>query len=141
MDDSKRYESTKYLVMVVGFFLDVLILVYLLTSGSSARIRQYAEGLSNSEWITIAVYTLIITAIFKLFDLPLSFYSGYLLEHRFGLSRQSVAGWIKDQVKALALGVALSLIAVEVIYELLRAHPEHWWIYASLCLLYFVVVI
>jgi STE24 endopeptidase len=140
MDEPKRYESAKHLVAVIGFAVDVLILLYLLTSSLSIRIRQFSEAHSHSEWTSIAIYTLIITAIFKMFDLPLSFYSGYVLEHRFGLSRQKFGGWIKDQLKALAIGIALSLVAVEVIYELLRAHPDHWWIYASLAFITFVVV-
>src|SRR5262245_35532805 len=140
MDESKRYESAKHIVAITGFVLDVLILLYLLLSGSSIRIRQFAETLSSFEWISIAVYTLIITAIFKLIDLPLSFYSGHLLEHRFGLSRQSFASWIKDQLKALALGTALSLAAVEVMYWLLSPHPDLWWLYASLAFITFVIL-
>ena len=140
MDEPKRYESAKHFVAITGFILDVLILLYLLLSGSSIWIRQFAETLSNSEWISIAVYTLIVIGIFKLIDLPLSFYSGYLLEHRFGLSRQSLTGWIKDQVKAVGLGIALSLAAVEVIYQLLRDRPDHWWLYAGLAFITFVVL-
>jgi STE24 endopeptidase len=140
MDEPKRYESAKHVVAITGFVLDVLLLVYFLLSGSSIRIRQFAETLSSSEWISIAVYTLIITAIFKLIDLPLSLYSGHFLEHRFGLSRQSFSGWMKDQLKALALGTALSLAAVEVIFWLLRAHPDRWWLYASFAFITFVVL-
>src|SRR5262249_29384651 len=53
---------------------------------------------------------------------------------------QSFAGWMKDQLKALALSTALSLAAVEVIYWLLRAHPDHWWLYASFAFITFVVL-
>jgi len=140
MDEPKRYESAKHVVAITGFVVDVVILFYLLKSGSSIHIREFADSLSHSQWMSIAVYTLILTAIFKIFDLPLSFYAGYLLEHRFGLSRQTLSGWIKDQLKGLAIGLVLSLAAVELIYELLRATPAHWWIYASLGFIAFVVV-
>ena len=141
MDEPKRYESTKHIVAIVGFLVDVLILVYLLKSGLSIRIRQFAELRSNSVWMSVALYTLILTSILKLFDLILGFYSGYSLEHRFGLSRQSLAGWVKDQAKGLAIGAALSIGAVEVIYYLLRAHPDRWWIDAGFIFIVFVVVV
>ena len=86
------------------------------------------------------MYVLIFGAVFKIVDLPLAFYSGYVLEHRFGLSRQTFWGWMKDQFKALVVGVPLTIGGVEVIYQLLRAHPEYWWIYASLAFITFVVV-
>jgi STE24 endopeptidase len=89
----------------------------------------------------VMIYMIIVGAIFKLADLPLSFYSGYILEHRFGLSRQSLAAWIKDQLKAVAIAVPLTVGAVEVIYFLLRVRSEVWWIYASVVFVAFVVVI
>jgi STE24 endopeptidase len=140
MDEPKRYESAKHVVAIIGFGLDVLILLFLLTSGLSIRMREFAEAVSGSEWLSVAVYTLILTGIFKVVDLPLSFYSGYTLEHRFGLSRQPAAAWLKDQLKSIVIGLALSLAAVEVIYHLLRNHPDHWWMYAGLAFITFVVV-
>jgi Zn-dependent protease with chaperone function len=141
MDEPKRYESTKHIVAVLGFLVDVLILVFLIKSGFSIRLRQFAEARSNSAWISIALYTLIIAAAFKAFDLLLSFYSGYLLEHRFGLSRQSLGSWFKDQLKGLAIGAALSVVGVEVVYQFLRTHADRWWIDASVAFILFVVVV
>ena len=141
MDEPKRYESAKHVVAIIGFAFDVLILLYLLFSGSSIRIREIAEAISGSQWISIAIYTLIVTAILKLFDVPLSFYSGYWLEHRFGLSRQSLGSWIKDQLKGLAISTVLVVFAVEMVYRLIRAHREQWWLDASLAFIAFVIVV
>ena len=140
MDAPKRYESTKHVIAVVSFVIDVLILLYLLKSGSSIRIRQFSESLSNSRWIVVATYTFLVVGLFKLFDLPLSFYSGYWLEHRFGLSRQSFGGWVKDQLKSLALGMVLALATVEFVYELLRSDPTYWWVHAGISFTLFVLV-
>src|SRR5215510_5427798 len=141
MDEPKRYESAKHVVAIIGFAFDVLILLYLLISGSSIRIREIVEAISDSQWITIAGYTLIVTAILKVFDVPLSFYSGYWLEHRFGLSRQSLGSWIKDQLKGLAISTVLIVFAVEMVYGLIRAHREQWWLDASLAFIAFVIVV
>src|SRR4030095_769002 len=139
MDEPKRYESAKYLVRIIGFAIDVLLL-YLISSRFSLRIRQFAEASSNSKWVSVAIYTLVLMGILKLFDLPLSFYSGYVLEHRFGLSRQSLASWIKDLLKAIAIGIGLTIGAVEILYALLRARPDTWWIYGGAGFIAFVIV-
>jgi STE24 endopeptidase len=140
MDESRRYESLKQLVSVTGFVLDILILLYLLTSHASIRIRQLAEGVTGAHWLSIAIYVLLISVIFKAIDLPLTFLSGFVLERRFGLSRQSLGGWIKDQLKGLAIGIPLSIAGVELIYRLLGSSPAHWWLYASLIFIAFVVL-
>ena len=140
MDESQRYESAKRFASVTGFVLDVVILIYLLTSHLSIRLREFAETISTSPWLGIAVYIVAVGAIFKVFDLLLSFYSGYILEHRFGLSRQSMGSWAKDQLKGIAVGAPLGIAGVEMIYAFLRSSPENWWIYASLVFVTFVVV-
>src|SRR5215471_14691933 len=131
MDEPRRYESAKRFVSVIGLVVDVLVLLYLLTSRASIHLRQFAETRTSSQAAIVAVYTIAIGAIFKLIDLPPSFYSGFVLEHRFGLSRQTVGGWISDQLKALALGTVLGVGAAEVVYFLLRTNPDHWWIFAG----------
>jgi len=140
MDQAQRYESAKRFASVTGFVLDTVILVYLLTSHLSIRLREFAEGISTSPWLSIAIYVVAVGAIFKVFDLLLSFYSGYILEHRFGLSRLSVGAWLKDQLKGIAVGAPLGIAGVEVIYGFLRSSPANWWIYASLVFVTFVVV-
>jgi STE24 endopeptidase len=140
MEEAQRYESAKHVVSITGFVVEVSILFYLIHSGWSIRIREFAESFSASPWISIAVYTVAVGAIFKVFDLPLSFFSGYFLEHRFCLSRQSIADWTKDQAKAIAVGAPLSIAGVQVIYALFRSSPSHWWVYAALIFIAFAVV-
>ena len=140
MDEPKRYESLKHLIGIFKFVLDAGVLIYLVTSGWSVRVRTFAQMLPGSNWMRVMIYMIIVGVVLKLVDLPLTFYSGYILEHRFGLSRQSIAAWIKDQLKALAIAGSLGLAAVELIYFLIRARPGVWWIYASSIFVAFGVV-
>src|SRR5436309_2937707 len=141
MDEPKKYESIKHFVSIAGFVLNVVVLGYLLTSGWSIRIRSFAESIAGSEWAVVLVYVIVTGSIFKIVQLPLEFYSSYRVEHRFGLSRESFADWIKDELKSLAIGVPLSVGAAEVIYYLLRTYPIYWWVYASLAVITFAVVV
>ena len=141
MDQPKKYESIKHAAGTTRFVFDILILIYLLMSGASIRIRGFAENVTSSEWAVVIIYMLAAGALFKIIQLPFDLYSGYIVEHRFGLSRQTLAGWIKDQLKAMAIGVPISLAGVEVIYYLLRSRPESWWIYSALAFITFVVVV
>ncbi|MBI4475443.1 MAG: M48 family metallopeptidase [Acidobacteria bacterium] len=141
MDRPKRYESIKHAVTATSFFLDVLILASLILTGWSARIRDFAASTSDSSWIVVLVYVAIVGAILKIAELPLSFFSGYIVEHRFGLSRESFAGWATDQLKAAFLGGLLAIFGVEVLYYVLRTYPEQWWfLAASGFVLFFVIM-
>jgi len=140
MDQPKRYETVKLVISLIGFGIDVLILVALVATGASLWIRQAAEGIASSPWLVVLIYIAVIGAIFKLIELPLSFYSGYIVEHRFGLSRETFADWFKDQVKGLLISAPLGIAGVEILYYLLRTYPDRWWIYAGAVFVAFFVV-
>jgi STE24 endopeptidase len=67
----------------------------------------------------------------SLLDLPLSFYSGYLLPHRFELSNQTLRGWISDQVKSALLSTLLGAPMLIGLFALLRQAPVTWWLWGA----------
>src|SRR5262245_49740362 len=73
MNEPKRYESAKYVVRIIGFAIDV-VLLYLLASRFSIPIRQLAEAFSNSKCASVAIYTLVLMDILKLFAFFLCFF-------------------------------------------------------------------
>jgi STE24 endopeptidase len=141
MDEPKRYETIKNLSSLGGFILDAVILVYLIVSGWTIRIRQFAESITDSEFLIVLIYIVIVGGALKLIELPLSFYSGYVVEHKFGLSRETHGSWAKDEVKALAVAASMGIVSIEIIYYLMRAYPQDWWIYAAAIFVAFFVVI
>ena len=46
--------------------------------------------------------SLALTLLHEIGAFPLAFYSDYLLEHRYGLSRQALGGWLADHLKGTA---------------------------------------
>jgi Zn-dependent protease with chaperone function len=58
--------------------------------------------------------------------LPLSFWRGHVHEHRFGLSTQTVRGWLVDRAKSVAVGATLTSVAMLGLVGLARAFPR-WW--------------
>src|SRR5262249_34337608 len=63
--------------------------------------------------------------------LPLAFYSGFLLERRYGLSNETFGGWLLDQAKSFAIGIVLGGGAASLVYWLIRQSPDRWWLIAG----------
>jgi STE24 endopeptidase len=70
----------------------------------------------------------------------LTFYSGYVLPHRFGLSTMTFRGWLGDLFKGLGIGLVFEVLVVELIYALLAAQPQWWWLEVAVVLLFFTVI-
>jgi len=84
-------------------------------------------------------------AVFGLIDglvgLPLSYYSGFALPHRYEQSTQSFKDWVIDEVKGLLISAPIGLLVIELVYLFLRAYPETWWLWAAGFMLLFSVVL
>jgi STE24 endopeptidase len=68
---------------------------------------------------------------------PLGYYYGFILPHRYGLSTQALASWLRDRVKALGLQLILGLCLVIIVYWLIGHLPALWWL--AIALIMFLV--
>ena len=89
----------------------------------------------------LLLYVVSLTLAATLLTLPLSYYGGFLLPHRFGLSTQTRPAWALDMAKATLLGVAQTALVAIPIYALLWLAPDWWWLWAGLVLTLFGVVL
>lgn len=111
-------------------------------------LQQFARGWAPLAWqplphwypVQIAVYFLVLVCLAGLVTLPLTFYSGYTLPHRYGLSVISLRGWINDLLKGAALSLLFEICLVSLVYALLAWQPQLWWLWVAIILLFFSVV-
>lgn len=73
----------------------------------------------------------VVTVIHILVSLPLSFIDGYVVEHRFGLSNQSLRRWVRNWLlrNAFALGLGGALFAG--LYWIMWHTGTYWWLIAA----------
>jgi STE24 endopeptidase len=83
-------------------------------------------------WLELAAIALALALLWQLMALPLEFYRGFVLPQRFGLSTQSVAGWLSDLIKSSLLIALIGGPLLLGLYALLRAAPTTWWLWAGL---------
>jgi STE24 endopeptidase len=113
----------------------------LLYSGAAVDLRQALTELTSSRALVLTLFAAIIGAGYALLDLPLSYYSGFVLPHRFGLSTESLGGWVWDRVKAGLIGGALGLLMLQILYAALTAWPDTWWLPVGVVYLLFGAVL
>ena len=140
-EQAKEYARIRRRLMVGDLALAGVYVIIWLVSGLSIELRNFLLSLTTNEWLVVAGFTLIFGGIYFVIDLPLSYYSGFVLPHHYDLSTQSLKGWIGDQVKGVLVGGVLALIVIEIIYLVLRVSPDLWWLWAGLILLFFNVIL
>ncbi|MFL5242052.1 MAG: M48 family metallopeptidase [Gemmataceae bacterium] len=129
--DVKRYQRDKLIASLTNLILTLVALAVLALWGAPA-LRESVNQAASNRWIRLAVVGAMCGLILEILTLPISFWSGFILEHRHGLSRQTFAAWLWKQVKGWMIGAPLGLGLLFGLYSLLWRFPETWWIWATL---------
>ena len=140
-EQARRYSRAHHWLTLAGTLWSALLSAVALTSGLSARLRDRSERLAPRRLGPVMPYALAASALAALASLPLSYYSGFVLEHRYGLSNQSRRAWLGDQLKQLGVGTALGLPIAQGIYWIMRRYPRRWWAILSGLTIPFTVVL
>ncbi len=126
-DRSSRYHRLKRQAGILSVAWSLVLLAGLLVTGASLAMRD----LAGASAFAIVVYVGLLLILNEVGSLPLAFYSGFLLERRYGLSSEPLGRWLVDQVKSFAIGLLLSSIGAAIIYALIRLSPDRWWLPAG----------
>ncbi|MFA5200203.1 MAG: M48 family metallopeptidase [Candidatus Omnitrophota bacterium] len=137
---AKSYSNQKYALSIVSIFYNIALILIFLGSGFSLRLESFVRSLGIEGYLLAAVYLLIILFFYGLLSLPIAFYSGFVLEHKFNLTKQTLSAWIKDQIKAAALSFIISLILILTFYWLLSRF-EQWWLEVAIFWILFSIVL
>lgn len=138
---AKQYSRINRRLMLVDLGISAIYILLWLLFGWSEALKQWLLRFATNDWLLLLCYVVVLGGIFFIINLPLSFYQGFTLPHRFDLSTQNIKGWIIDQLKGILLSGVFGVIVLEIIYAVLRAAPDLWWLWAALILLVFNVLL
>ena len=139
--EGHAYASMRRRLYIGESVLGLAYLLFWLLSGVSQGLQGRLAGAVGNRYATIALYVLVFVVAMVLISLPLSYYSGLVLPRRHGLSHQSVGSWLVDQAKGLGIGVLFAVVALEILYLLIRTLPDLWWLPAASAYVAFAVVL
>jgi STE24 endopeptidase len=132
-DKSVRYQRLKRRVEVASLVWNAVLLLAVVGTGASAGLRNASGALAQgSRTISYVIYVVLLALVAEAGAMPLAFYSGFVLEKRYGLSNETLGSWLFDRAKALAIGVGLGGGAVLILYPLIVRSPVSWWMPAGL---------
>jgi STE24 endopeptidase len=73
----------------------------------------------------------VVIGLHILVSLPLSFYSGYIVEHQFGLSNQSILRWLRNWSLGNVLAILLGAILNVGLFWIIWHTGSYWWLIAA----------
>jgi len=138
---AKQYARIKRRLWLVSNSISAVYALAWLLTGWAIGLRDWLATISQNPWFMVAGFAAIFGGLYSLLTLPLSYYSGFVLPHRFDQSNQTLRDWIIDGLKGLAVGAPIGLLLLELLYLALRLTGELWWLWAAGGMLVFSVLL
>jgi STE24 endopeptidase len=129
---AKKYARLMRRISLIELVIVSAVLLALVFSGTSVRVSYFLSF--PQPWASALYFVILVTGL-SIITMPLTYYQGFILPRRYGLSTQRLGAWLADSAKASALGVLLGLVIVIAVYCLLDRFPEVWWLWAGILLL------
>src|SRR5215467_10449057 len=134
---AKQYSRIRRRLWLVDTAFSALYALAWLFFGWAVSLRTWLSHFTTNEWILVPLFVVVFGGIYTIINLPLGYYSGFVLPHRFGQSNQSFRDWVIDQLKGFAVGAPIGLLLLELLYLALRVTGALWWLWAAIGLLIF----
>ncbi len=120
VERARRYHRPLYVSWGASLLIDLAVLA----SVTFALPSWLTSGLP---WpVRAAVITAATLALLTIAGLPLGYAMGFVREHRWGFSTQSLTGWAADKTKGFAIGTVLTALLMTGFVGLARTFPRTW---------------
>jgi STE24 endopeptidase len=124
------YTVAKQRFGIVETMVDAAVLVLLTLGGGLAWLLASTEALSVPSLLRDLLLLVGIALAGGIVALPFSWWRTFRLEERFGFNRTTIAVWLADLAKGLAVAAILGLPLASLVLWLMRSAGAWWWLFA-----------
>lgn len=140
-DKALRYYRSGNVLWAIDVVLGLLIPAVFVFTGFSARIGDLARRVGRKWFLTIVVYFVLFSLVTFAIGLPWAYYTEFVRQHDYGLSNQTLGKWLGDSLKGLLVGIVIGSLFLWVPFLLLEKSPRRWWLYTSILMVPFLLLI
>ncbi len=126
--EAKTYARLKLATGVAASVVLFLFLLAVTASGWSSDLEHWARSVTTHPTVALAVFAASLWAVQTLVAAPFTFYSGFVLEHRFRLTSRSFPAWVWDHVKGVLVTIPIAGALGIAAYLCLETFHNDWWL-------------
>jgi STE24 endopeptidase len=108
-------------------------------AGFSSKIANW--DLFSSIVAVFAVYFVIYACLQDLISFPFSYLSGFVVEKKYGFSKQTRMQWVKDHLKSFIISLIFGLIIFGALLIIFEKFLSNWWLVSACFMVFFSVII
>lgn len=138
---ARRYKRDTLVVSIFSYVVSALFLIVLIYFDISKNFVAVVRNVAPFRPLIIFIFFTFLYIIYSVVSFPFSYIDGYVIEHKYGFSTQSLSAWLADWGKSCFVSFVLGTIVFEFVYLITDASPYLWWLWLSVAMILFSVVL
>ncbi len=128
--EAREYGRLELRCSLADKMLDVAFLA-VMAFAFAVPLDRWLAGFFESATLRVAALYGVTTLVHMAISFPLSYYSGFALEHRYEMSRETFGHWLWRYCKRNGLALAFGLVLVLALYWIIWLTGSWWWVAAA----------
>jgi len=138
---SINYNTERIRFSIYTAVISVSVLLLFTIGGLLSWLTTVVLGITQSNILGVVLLGLFLVLLNELIDIPLSIYSTFYLEEKYGFNKTTRKTFIQDLLKSFIIQVSFSSALYSVVIIILERFGDNWWIYAFLAVFLFQAII
>ncbi|MCJ7553918.1 MAG: M48 family metallopeptidase [Ignavibacteriaceae bacterium] len=139
--DSKKYNNTKLALSIFETIAGFILIYLFIASEWSIKLEEYLRSYTSSDYLVFILFVILVGVAGSIIFFPLSFYSGYILEHKYKLSNQNLFKYFFEKLKGLLVSTVIGLPILLLFFWVLREFGTNWWLPFAIFMFFISVVL
>jgi STE24 endopeptidase len=142
--EAREYGRISLMLTLADMALDIVylaIMAFVFARPLDRWLASFDVLAGEKSILRLLALLVVVVGIHILVSLPLSFYAGYVVEHQFKLSNQSLGRWVWTWFKRNAFGIVLSGLIFAALYWMIWHTGNYWWLIAAGVFFLFSVIL
>lgn len=141
VDNAKKYNNIKLAIGIGEGIAGLILILLFIWLGYSQKLENYLSGFIDNQYLLFISFVLVTGFAGSILSFPVSYYSGFYLEHKYKLSNQTFGKWIGEGMKGLAVSVVIGVPILLTFYYLLNTFYSLWWLPFAVIMFFVSVVL
>ena len=136
---AKNYKKSRGKVSLISSILSTSLTLLILTTGIYGYVSDYIYKIYSSSFLHSAAFFLFFYLINMVISIPISYYSTFVVEEKFGFNKTSSKTFLMDIIKGTFMSILIGGLLLGAALFLYDYFSEGFWIWLWLALSLFTI--
>ena len=141
MDNAKKYNNIKLAIGISEGIVSFILILLFVWLGYSKDLEFYLSRYFSNQYLLFLAFLFMVGLVGSIISLPINFYTGYYLEHKYNLSNQTFWKWVLEGIKGLLVSLVIGVPILLTFYYILNTFNSLWWLPFAIIMFFISVVL